>query len=109
MDILDKIKEFMEMHGLNKAQLAKRAGLSPSTINSMFKRNTVPSQPTLAAISTVFDVTPGYFYAKKDTPPDSPLDTDRILIRWRKLADDQRDTLIRMVDSVFFSDPNSGE
>jgi len=109
MDILDKIREFMDMYGLNKAQLAKRAGLSPSTINSMFKRNTVPSQPTLAAIGVVFDVTPGYFYTRRETPPDSPADTDRILIRWRRLTDNQRDMLVRIIDSAFFCDQDGGE
>ena len=47
MDVLQRIRELMEERGWSSYRLAVASGLSQSTIANMFRRNTVPSIPTL--------------------------------------------------------------
>ena len=39
MNYLEKLKLLMKQHGLNENQLAKKANVPQSTINSLFQKN----------------------------------------------------------------------
>ena len=50
MNYLEKLKLLMKQHGLNENQLAKKANVPQSTINSLFQKNNLPTISTLEAL-----------------------------------------------------------
>ena len=59
MDTNEKIRYLLEQNGWSEYRLARNSGLADSTVINIFKRNTVPSIPTLEAICKALDCQPG--------------------------------------------------
>ena len=53
-DVISRIESLMDERKWTAYRLAKETGLSSSTITNMFRRNTVPSIPTLETICEAF-------------------------------------------------------
>ncbi len=64
MDIIAKLRQFMEQKGWTEYRLAKEAGLSQSTIANIFHRQTLPSIPTLQTLCQAFGITLSQFFAE---------------------------------------------
>lgn len=62
MDIISRINELMEQRGWTPYQLAKHSGLSQSTIANIYRRNTIPSVPTLENICKAFHISLAQFF-----------------------------------------------
>ena len=63
MDVLERLRRLLDERGWTEYRLAKNSGLSESTIANIFKRNTVPSLPTLEAICKGLGITLSQFFA----------------------------------------------
>lgn len=64
MDVLGKLRQLLDEKGWSAYRLAKNSGLSDSTIANVFKRNTMPSIPTLESICNGFGITLGQFFTE---------------------------------------------
>lgn len=64
MDIISRINELMEQRGWTPYQLAKYSGLSHSTIANIYRRNTIPSVPTLENICKAFHISLAQFFTE---------------------------------------------
>ena len=51
MDVHEKLQYLLDERGWTKYQLARKCGLSDATIANIFRRNTMPSIPTLEAMN----------------------------------------------------------
>lgn len=67
MDEVKKIRTMMEERGWTQKQLAEKANLPYSTINSMFRKDTSLSIATLKAIVNAFSLSMSDFYAEEET------------------------------------------
>ena len=56
-DILAAILEYRTARGWSEYQLAERSGLPQSTISSWYRKNMVPSVPSLEKICAAFGIT----------------------------------------------------
>lgn len=68
----------MEARGWTAYRLASEAGLTESTIQKLFRRNGIPTLPTLEAVCSAFGITLSQFFADDDMvecTPDGGLDT----------------------------------
>ena len=63
MDVLERLRRLLDERGWTEYRLAKNSGLSESTIANIFKRNTIPSLPTLEAICKGLGITLSQFFA----------------------------------------------
>ena len=61
MDILSRIKTLMGARGWTAYRLASEAGLTESTIQNLFRRNGIPTLPTLEAVCSAFGITLSQF------------------------------------------------
>lgn len=66
MDVLSRIKTLMEARGWTAYRLASEAGLTESTIQNLFRRNGIPTLPTLEAVCSAFGITLSQFFADDD-------------------------------------------
>lgn len=60
--VLHRISELLNERGWTLYVLAKKADVSYSTLGNTFRRNNVPSVPTLMRICTGFDITMSEFF-----------------------------------------------
>ena len=100
MDVLDKIKNLQKEKGWSAAQLAEKAGLTPSVVSMMYKRNNQPSLPTLQAICAAFGITIAQFFADSNIPPDLTPEQIRLLEHWNTLSDEQKEALFALIKSI---------
>ena len=99
MDPNEKLRELLEQNGMTEYRLAKKSGLSDSTIKNIFKRNTVPSIPTLEAICKGFGITLAQFFAEGDMVEITP-ELHEIFKAWRFLTPEQKQALLHLLDTM---------
>ena len=85
MDVLGKIKRLQKERGWTNAQLAESAGIRPSTLFMMYKRNNQPSISTLQAICKAFGITIAQFFADSNVPLDLTPEQTVLLEYWNRL------------------------
>ncbi len=100
MDVLKKISNLMEEQNLTVYALAKKSNLSNSTVGNFFKRNTIPSIPTLESICTALGITLSQFFAE-----DGELvylnEADKELLKcWSKLNEEQKQGFLSAIKSI---------
>lgn len=67
MNVLDKIIELRNAKGWSEYQLAEESGMAQSTISSWYRKNMMPSIPSLEKICKAFDMTLSQFFLENDT------------------------------------------
>jgi transcriptional regulator with XRE-family HTH domain len=99
MDIHERLNELINRHGWTRYELAKRCGLSESTIANIFKRNTVPSIATLEAICSGFGITMSQFFAEGEMVEMSP-ELKELFDAWVDLTPDQKAAALQMIKAM---------
>ena len=96
MDPNVKLRELLEQNGITEYRLAKKSGLSDSTIKNIFRRNTVPSIPTLEAICKGFGITLSQFFAEDELIETTP-DFKELIDYWKFLTPEQKHAVIELL------------
>lgn len=89
-DILTTITQYRQARGWTEYQLAERAGLPQSTISSWYRKNMIPTIPSLEKICTAFGITLSQLFAEGDAPVSLTESQRKLLERWAKLREDQQ-------------------
>ena len=63
INVLERITYYREQKGWTEYQLACKSGLTQSTISSWYRKNMLPSIPSLEKICTAFEITLSQFFA----------------------------------------------
>lgn len=101
MDILKKISEMRIEKGWTEYELAERAGLTQSTISSWYRKNLIPSIPSLERICQAFGITLSQFFSEFDNISETITKEQMdILKRWNKMSKGQQKILADFLDSV---------
>ncbi len=99
-DILVSITEYREQRGWTEYQLAERSGLPQSTISSWYRKNMVPTIPSLEKICTAFGITLSQLFAEGDAPVSLTESQRKLLERWSKLSTDQQAVVFALIDKM---------
>lgn len=99
MDVHAKLNQLKDEHGWTSYQLAKRCGLSESTLANIFKRNTVPSLTTLEAICSGFGITLSQFFAEGDLVELTP-ELKELFAVWVSLTPEQKQAVFNIVRTM---------
>lgn len=89
MDVHGKLKYLLDERGWTKYQLARKCGLSDATIANIFRRNTMPSIPTLEAICQGYGITLSQFFAEGEMVELTP-DLKEVFDCWAALSPEQK-------------------
>ena len=105
MDVNERITELMKARGWSEYRLAKESGLSNSTIANIFRRNTIPSIPTLELICDSLGITLSQFFATNDL---IELDAAQqaTFYKWSLLTNRQRTVVSMLIDT--YVEPDNG-
>ena len=98
-DILSAITAYRQERGWTEYQLAERSGLPQSTISSWYRKNMVPTIPSLEKICTAFGITLSQLFAE-DAPVSLTAAQKKLLERWSRLSEEQQAVVFALIDKM---------
>lgn len=99
-NILETITKYRLERGWTEYQLAEHSGLPQSTISSWYRKDIVPSVPSLEKICNAFGITLSQFFAEDDAPVTLTRSQKILLEKWSKLNKEQQDILFELIDKM---------
>ncbi|MCQ4794924.1 helix-turn-helix transcriptional regulator [Anaerofustis stercorihominis] len=99
-DILSAITKYREERGWTEYQLAEHSGLPQSTISSWYRKNMVPTIPSLEKICNAFGITLSQLFAEGDTPVSLTKSQQKLLERWARLSEEQQAVVLALIDKM---------
>ncbi len=99
-DILATITEQREKRGWTEYQLAENSGLPQSTISSWYRKNMVPTIPSLEKICTAFGITLSQLFAEDDMPVSLTDSQRKLLDHWSRLSEEQQTVVFALIEKM---------
>lgn len=99
MDTHERLRQLLNERGWTEYKLAKRCGLSESTVANIFRRNTVPSIATLETICSGFGITMSQFFAEGDMIEITP-ELKELFENWVNLTPEQKKAANQMLKAM---------
>ena len=99
-DILAVITTYRESRGWSEYQLAERSGLPQSTISSWYRKNMVPTIPSLEKICDAFGITLSQLFSEEDAPVSLTASQKQLLEKWSRLTEDQQASVFTLIDKM---------
>ena len=99
-DILSAITAYREDRGWTEYQLAERSGLPQSTISSWYRKNMIPTLPSLEKNCTAFGITLSQLFAEGEAPVSLTDSQRKLLERWSRLSEEQQAVVFALIDKM---------
>lgn len=101
MDILNKITQLRQERHWTEYQLAEKSGLTQSTISSWYRKNMLPTIPSLSKLCSAFGITLSQFFLDSDSTI-VELDERQLLFlkAVSKLDTEQYDALLHFLETL---------
>lgn len=96
MEVLEKIKSLCKERGWSINYLAMESGLTQSTINNLYSRNSEPKISTLRAICGAFGITLSEFFKEDEIDENE----DELIRRVKLLSKDNKKALLQIVKNL---------
>ena len=93
MDILNRIADLRCRKGWSEYELAKRSDLPQSTISSWYKKEMLPSIPSLEKICTGLGITLCQFFCEEEQAVTLTPEQKKLLHQYSYLTDAQKEKL----------------
>lgn len=98
MDTLERLRQLQKQRGWTDYRLARESGLSDSTIINIYRRNALPSIPTLEAICRAFGLTLSQFFADGELVELTP-ELNQLFDQWKTLTPEQKRVTMEVVQT----------
>lgn len=99
-DVLTVITQQREARGWTEYQLAERSGLPQSTISSWYRKNMMPTIPSLEKICDAFGITMSQLFAGDGDAIMLTPSQRKLLERWSRLSDEQQRVVFQLIDKM---------
>ncbi len=99
-DILETINELRQQRDWTEYQLAERSGLPQSTISSWYRKNLVPTVPSLEKICSAYGITLSQLFSEGDNPVVLTDSQKKLLNVWSKLSSEQQSVIFELIDKM---------
>ena len=99
-DVLAVITALRQARGWTEYQLAERSGLPQSTISSWYRKQMVPTLPSLEKICAAFGITLSQLFAEEGAPVELTEEQRRLLDRWSRLDREQQAAVLALIDQM---------
>ena len=99
-EILDRIAKYREDRGWTEYQLSERSGLPQSTISSWYRKNMVPTIPSLEKICAAFGITLSQLLADEGELVSLTPMQRKLLDRWSRLDEELQTILLHLLDRI---------
>ena len=99
-DVLSAITEYRLERGWSEYQLAERSGLPQSTISSWYRKDIVPTVPSLEKICDAFGITLSQLFATNGDPVTLTARQKELLELWDRLDEEQQKIVFQLIDNM---------
>ena len=99
-ELLTVIAEERQKRGWTEYQLAEKSGLPQSTISSWYRKNMVPTVPSLEKICAAFGITLPQLFAAGQEPVPLTEPQRRLLTAFAKCSEQQQAALLAFLESL---------
>ena len=99
-DVLTVITQQREARGWTEYQLAERSGLPQSTMSSWYRKNMMPTIPSLEKICDAFGITMSQLFAGDGDAIMLTPSQRKLLERWSRLSDEQQSVVFQLIDKM---------
>ncbi len=93
MEVLNKIEALRKEKGWSINYLAMESGLTQSTLNNLYSRNTEPKISTLRAICGAFGISLSDFFKEEENE-------DELVRRVKTLSKENKNALLQLVKNL---------
>lgn len=93
MEVLEKIEKLRKEKGWSVNFLALESGLTQSTLNNLYSRNTEPKISTLRAICNAFGITLSDFFKEEENE-------DELIRRVKSLSQENKKALLQIIKNL---------
>ena len=94
-DVLNAIVEYREARGWTEYELAKRSGITQSTISTWYRTNCKPSMKSLQKICDVFGITISQLIEDDEEVTLTP-EQKELLKLWAKFTPEQQNSFLEL-------------
>lgn len=98
--VLDKITTYRNQKGWTEYHLATKSGLTQSTISSWYRKDLVPSIPSLEKICSAFGITLSQFFSENEEPYVLTKTQRSLLEASAALSEEQQRALIEFIKTL---------
>ena len=98
MDVKERLLQLQKQRGWTDYRIAKEAGLSTNTVSNIYRRNNVPSIPTLQALCKAFGITMAQFFAEGEAVELTP-EMRELVDKWSALNEEQKSAIWQVIRS----------
>lgn len=99
INVLERITYYRKKKNWTEYQLAEKSGLTQSTISSWYRKNMLPSIPSLEKICTAFGITLSQFFAVEEEFSLTDIQKD-LVNESNRLSDQQLQALIEFIQTL---------
>jgi len=99
-DILATITKYRQDRGWTEYQLAERSGLPQSTISSWYRKNMIPTVPSLEKICIAFGITLSQLFAEEENTVSLTESQMKLLESWSRLTEEQQAAVFTLIDRM---------
>ena len=99
-NILATITKYREDRGWTEYQLAERSGLPQSTISSWYRKNLIPTIPSLEKICNAFGITLSQLFAEDDGAVSLTSSQKKLLECWTRLSNEQQNAVFLLIEKM---------
>jgi len=99
-DILATITKYRQDRGWTEYQLAERSGLPQSTISSWYRKNMIPTVPSLEKICIAFGITLSQLFAEEENTFSLTDSQKKLLESWTRLTEEQQAAVFTLIDRM---------
>lgn len=99
-DILATITKYRQDRGWTEYQLAERSGLPQSTISSWYRKNMIPTVPSLEKICMAFGITLSQLFAEEENTVSLTDSQKKLLESWSRLTEEQQAAVFMLIDRM---------
>lgn len=99
-DILAAITAYRQERGWTEYQLAERSGLPQSTISSWYRKNMIPTIPSLEKICYAFGISLSQLFAESGDPVALTASQRKLLELWSRLSEEQQAAVFMLIEKM---------
>lgn len=99
-DILATITKYRQDRGWTEYQLAERSGLPQSTISSWYRKNMIPTIPSLEKICIAFGITLSQLFAEEENTVSLTESQMKLLESWSRLTEEQQAAVFMLINRM---------
>lgn len=99
MDVHQRLRQLLKERNWTEYRLAKECGLSESTLANIFRRNTMPSIPTLESICNGFGITLSQFFCEGQMV-EMTSELEALFFSWVNLTPSQKVAALQMLQAM---------